>query len=68
MDLTDEVSNLKTIIEAKHANGGSEISKDKINWLPTSVFKTFPTQTHHLISMEHSQRRSTDPRKVDTSS
>lgn len=52
MDLTDEVSNLKTIIEAKHANGETfgAISKNKINWLPTSVFKTFPTQTHQSVN------------------
>lgn len=49
MDLTDEVSNLRTIMEAKQVNGDVDISKDKINWLPSSVFKTFPTQSHQSV-------------------
>lgn len=52
MELNDEVSNLKTIIEAKQVNGevNGTISKDKINWLPASVFKTFPTQPHQSVT------------------
>ncbi|ODV81492.1 nuclear distribution protein PAC1 [Suhomyces tanzawaensis NRRL Y-17324] len=54
IDLENEVSNLRTVIDSQQAlgpvNGGSSvISKDKINWLPSSTSKVFSTQLNQMI-------------------
>lgn len=49
IDLENEVSNLRTVIDSQSSVNGTSstntiISKDKINWLPFTAAKTFQTQ------------------------
>ena len=53
IDLENEVGNLRTVIDSQlpfdNNNSKLIISKDKINWLPSSSTKSFETQAIQLI-------------------
>ncbi|KAK6455833.1 WD40-repeat-containing domain protein [Scheffersomyces xylosifermentans] len=52
IDLENEVSNLRSIVDGQlsASNGAvSVISKDRINWLPLRASKKFNTQTNQLV-------------------
>ncbi|ODV70246.1 dynein regulator [Hyphopichia burtonii NRRL Y-1933] len=54
IDLENEISNYKAIIDASNTTDAlskhtSLLTKDKINWLPNNAIKTFKTQAQQLI-------------------
>lgn len=52
IDLENEVSNLRTVIDSQQvvpSASASVIGKDKFNWLPNSSIKAFHTQAHQLV-------------------
>jgi platelet-activating factor acetylhydrolase IB subunit alpha len=52
IDLQNELSNIRTIVDSQYSNNsdGLVLSKDKINWLPYNSTKTFPTLSSQVIN------------------
>jgi platelet-activating factor acetylhydrolase IB subunit alpha len=52
IDLENELSNFRTIFDGQTNNraNGLSLSKDKINWLPYNVNKSFLTQSSQIIN------------------
>ncbi|GEQ69752.1 hypothetical protein JCM33374_g3426 [Metschnikowia sp. JCM 33374] len=52
LDLENEVGSYKALIDAANSAGAGSVlvSKDKINWLPSSVAKVYPTQTTQIAN------------------
>ncbi|KAG7662950.1 LIS1 [[Candida] subhashii] len=53
IDLENEVHNLRSILDVSDTNNNNNkhvISKDRINWLPSTCSRTFITQSNQLIN------------------
>lgn len=52
LDLENEVNSYKALIAQANSagNGAVLVSKDKINWLPSTVSKVYPTQTSQIVN------------------
>lgn len=51
LDLENEVNSYKALLDsAKSQNGGLVMAHDKLNWLPSAVNKSFPTQLAQIVN------------------
>ncbi|OBA20758.1 nuclear distribution protein PAC1 [Metschnikowia bicuspidata var. bicuspidata NRRL YB-4993] len=52
LDLENEVASYKLLIETANLapNGSPLVSRDKINWLPSAVKATYPTQSAQIVN------------------
>lgn len=50
LDLENEINSYKALLDSLALALGVVLAKDKINWLPNSVTKKFPTQSSQIVS------------------